>query len=48
MLSELGKALRVIRINRGLLLKDMACIIGVSSSYISSIENRKRRPTKKS
>jgi len=46
MLTALGKVLRVIRMERGLLLKDMADKMGVKPSYISSIENGKRKPSK--
>lgn len=42
MLTEVGKYLRKLRIDRGELLKDMADTIGVSSAYLSSIENGKR------
>ena len=42
MLTEVGKYLRKLRIDRGELLKDMADTISVSSAYLSSIENGKR------
>ena len=45
MLTALGKVLRVIRMDKGLLLKDMADQMGVKPSYISSIENGKRKPS---
>lgn len=45
MLTVFGKALRKIRIERGELLKDMAANLGVSSSYLSSVENGKKDPT---
>lgn len=45
MLTEIGKFLRKYRIDRGLLLKDMASEIGVTSAYLSAIENGKKRPT---
>jgi len=45
MLTSLGKVLRVIRMDKGLLLKDMADRMSVKPSYISSIENGKRRPS---
>ncbi len=43
MLTEFGKALRKIRIDRQQLLKDMANKLGVSSAYLSAVENGKRR-----
>ena len=45
MLTSLGKVLRVIRMDKELLLKDMADRLGVKPSYVSSIENGKRRPS---
>jgi transcriptional regulator with XRE-family HTH domain len=42
MLTTIGKELRKIRIDRGMLLKQMADAIGISSSYLSSIECGKR------
>ena len=45
MLTALGKVLRVIRMDRNLLLKDMADMMGVKPSYISSIEHGKRKPS---
>lgn len=44
MLTQLGKFLRKIRIDRGELLKDMADNLGMSSSMLSSIENNNRKP----
>lgn len=46
MLTQLGKFLRKIRIDRGELLKDMANNLGMSSSMLSSIENNNRKPPK--
>ena len=46
MLVELGKELRMIRLSENELLKDMAKRINVAPSYLSAIENGKRRPTK--
>ena len=43
MLTEFGKALRKIRIDKQLLLKDMASKLGVSSAYLSAVETGKRR-----
>lgn len=43
MLTEFGKALRKIRIDRQQLLKDMANALGVSSAYLSAVETGKRR-----
>jgi transcriptional regulator with XRE-family HTH domain len=42
MLTEFGKALRKIRIDRNELLGDMAEKLGYSSSYLSSAENGRR------
>lgn len=43
MLTEFGKYLRRIRMDRQQLLKDMADSLGVSSAYLSAVENGKRR-----
>lgn len=43
MLTEFGKLLRKIRIDRQELLKDMASVLGVSSAYLSAVETGKRR-----
>lgn len=43
MLTEFGKALRKIRIDRQELLKEMADALGVSSAYLSAVETGKRR-----
>ena len=43
MLTEFGKALRKIRIDRQQLLSDMADKLGVSSAYLSAVETGKRR-----
>ncbi len=42
LITEYGKVLRNIRMNRGELLKDMAINLGFTSSYLSAIENGKR------
>lgn len=42
MLTELGKILRKIRIDRQELLRDMAGILGVSAAYLSAVETGKR------
>ena len=42
MLTEFGKVMRIIRINTGDSLRDMAEKIGMSAAYLSSIENGKR------
>ncbi len=47
MLTLLGKELRKIRINNDEILKDMASKLGITSAYLSAIENGKREPTKK-
>ena len=43
MLTEFGKALRKIRIDRQQLLRDMDDKLGVSSAYLSAVETGKRR-----
>lgn len=43
MLTEFGKALRIIRIGAQELLKDMADKLKVSSAYLSAVETGKRR-----
>ena len=43
MLTEFGKALRKIRIDRQQLLRDMADKLGVSSAYLSAVETGKWR-----
>lgn len=45
MITAIGKALRRIRLEKDEYLKDMADKLGVSSSYLSAIENGKRRLT---
>lgn len=47
MLTDLGKELRRIRISNNEYLKDMASKLGITSAYLSAIENGKREPTKK-
>lgn len=42
MLTLFGKFCRKLRIDNGELLKDMATRLGVTSSYLSAIENGKR------
>lgn len=42
MFTQFGKILRKIRIDQGLLLKDMADAFGVSSAYLSSVETGKK------
>ena len=46
MLTAVGKELRILRISRGELLKDMACKLSITPAYLSSIENGKRVPSK--
>lgn len=43
MLNEFGKALRKLRIDRQVLLKDMAEKLDVTSAYLSAVENGKRK-----
>ena len=47
MLTLLGKELRILRLNRGEFLKDMADKLHITPAYLSAIENGKREPTKK-
>ena len=47
MLTELGKQLRILRIKYNEILKDMASKLGITSAYLSAIENGKREPTQK-
>ncbi len=42
MLTELGKVLRKMRIDKGELLKDMADKLSISPSYLSAIESSER------
>jgi len=42
MLTDLGKALRIIRVNRNICAKDMAVQLCISPSYLSAIENGMR------
>lgn len=47
MLTEFGKVIRKIRLDKGEILKNMAERLGVSSSFLSSVENgRKDIPEK--
>ena len=43
MLTELGKFLRKIRIDHDEILKDMADKLGVTASFLSAVENGKKR-----
>lgn len=47
MLTTLGKHLRMMRIQRGELLKDMALKLTIAPTYLSSIETGKRTPSLK-
>jgi transcriptional regulator with XRE-family HTH domain len=42
MLTPFGKALRKLRIDRGMLLKDMADGIGIASSFLSGMETGRK------
>lgn len=46
MLTNFGKFCRRLRINKGELLYDMAEKLGVSSSFLSKVENGKKKPPK--
>ncbi len=44
-MTPFGKAMRNLRMEKGLLLGDLADLVGCSASYISSLEfGRKRKP----
>jgi len=42
MLTEFGKMLRKIRIDKGLLLKDLAGALSISPAYLSAVETGKK------
>lgn len=46
MLTEFGKVLRKLRIDRQEFLRDMAQKLGVSSAYLSAVETGKRKAPK--
>lgn len=46
MLTNFGKFCRRLRINNGELLYDMAEKLGVSSAFLSKVENGKKKPPK--
>lgn len=43
MLTSIGRYLRKLRIDRGEILRDMATKLGVSSAFLSAIENGKKK-----
>lgn len=43
MLTSIGRFLRKLRIDNGEILKDMAEALGVSSAFLSAVENGKKR-----
>ena len=43
MLTSLGRFLRKLRIDQGEILKDMADKLGVTASFLSAVENGKKR-----
>lgn len=45
MITALGKELRILRMDEGEKLKDMAEKLNMSSAYLSAIENGNRKPT---
>lgn len=47
MLTEFGKTIRKLRLDKGILLKQMADDIGMTSSYLSAIEHGKREIPKR-
>ncbi len=42
MLTEFGKAIRKIRLDKGEILKDMAKRLGISSAFLSAVENGRK------
>ncbi|MFR3218519.1 MAG: helix-turn-helix transcriptional regulator [Ruthenibacterium lactatiformans] len=46
MVTPLGRELRIVRLNRGELLKNMADRLGITPAYLSAIENGKKLPTR--
>lgn len=42
MLTQFGKMMRMIRVNRGMILKEMAEILGVSPAFLSAVETGKK------
>lgn len=46
MITQFGKFCRKLRIDRGEILKNMSDKLGVTSSYLSSVENAKRNVPK--
>lgn len=45
MVTPFGRELRIIRLDCGELLKDMAQKLGITPAYLSSVENGKKAPT---
>ena len=43
MITSLGKFLRILRLQRGEILKNMADRLGVSSAFLSAVENGKKK-----
>ena len=43
MLTQIGRFLRKLRIDNGEILKDMAAALGVSSAFLSAVENGKKK-----
>lgn len=43
MLTALGKLLKKLRVDRGEVLKDMSARLGVTASFLSAVENGKKR-----
>ena len=43
MLTSIGRFLRKLRIDHGEILKDMADALGVSSAFLSAVENGKKK-----
>ena len=43
MITSLGKFLRILRLKRGEILKNMADRLGVSSAFLSAVENGKKK-----
>lgn len=45
MVTKFGRLVRILRMEKGVLLKDMAEAMGITSSYLSALEKGKKRIT---
>ena len=44
-MTQLGKTIKMLRINAGIKQKNLAEKVGISSNYLSLVENGKREPS---